>query len=668
MNPTNTTKASLFGKVSVLALCLSVATVTQAANTLNWTAATAGDLMEPTNWDKQTVVPASGDKLTVDGANGVQLGVFTFPERMPTAGVLNTLNFTQKNQGKARSMDPGKNHALNVANFNFRYNEVFSILSGRYFVTESIGVGNSSAASDTSYLTVSGEDTFVNAPSLIVGTGSDSSNRSIAHVLVTDKAVVDSAFTVGIKGGWKNSLVVSGLGTRLDSTNAASRVGTETIIKGDGTAFYSRDNFFAVTNQAMFIAKELSVGSDSDLGATGNVFLVSGSAASAIEKLNLWGTNTIRIAENSCLNGSAINIGSIWKGVAGTSASGSLFEVRDAIVEADVVTVGGMVASSGNKLCVLGDGVLTSGKLYICATNQVLVSGMLVVTNSINVGRVDAATDGVGGAKLKVCGGAFLMNTASTFYIGTPNKVSNGNNVSVTDGGQLTLTNANYLYVGAMGRHNELTVSGVGSRLAHYPINSARSIFVGCIGKLSSVEHPEYTGDNELVVSDGASLSTTASVIVGENVSNSTFTVNQATAIVGQNVEIGNGSVSPTPALMKVVGSNARLMAKTLKVGAEGRIVFDLADAKSSAEALVQLASKPTFTAGSTIYITSSNPDVAKAEKFDATLLSCAADMDLSNVSIEIDPESGLRRWAASNPRALCVRGGRPSGLMMIFR
>lgn len=700
MNPTNTRKASLFGKVSVLALCLSVATVTQAANTLNWTAAAVGgDLMESTNWDPQAV-PASGDKLTVDAQKGVQFGTYTFPERMPASGALNTLNFL-RGGGTAGVLDPGKDHALYAQYLNTRYSAIFSILSGRYFLTTSLGVGNSTSNSDTTYLTISGEDTFMQTPMIAVGTGSDSVGQSKAHVLVTDKATVDAVPSIGQNGGWKNSMTVSDEGTHLYSTNSSATVaiGSATVIvKKDGqptgAICYSRENFLVISNKADFVATTVRVGAD-DLETKDNAFVLTDHATANVVNLSVSGTNVVRIADGSHLDVSALVSGYATRD--SPRLSGSLIEVTNATVDVSTqvyvgpsyrptkdnelrIAKGGVLTtpllnagvegaeSCGNVLRIEPDGEMLCGTFYLQGTNRVEVAGLLTVTNTVNVGRVVNATGGIGGSELKVCGGTFFMDRESTFYMGSYNKISNGNKVSVTDGGQLILTNANYLYVGAMGRDNELTVSGVGSRLVHYPVSSGRQTYVGVVGSVSGVKRPEYTSDNALTVEDGASFWTRSSLRVGEDVSNCTFTVDQATATVKETVEIGNGSTLATPTLMKIVGSNARLTATTLKVGAEGRIVFDLADAKSSAEALVQLTSKPTFKAGATIYITSSNPDVTKAEKFDVTLLSCAVDMDLSNVSIEIDPESGLRRWAASNPRVLCVRGGRPSGLMMIFR
>lgn len=694
-NSKNTMKPSLLVWLCVLALCLSGAAVAQAANTLNWTAAAVGgDLMKPANWNPQ-VVPASGDKLTVDAEKGVQVATYTFPERMPASGALNTLNFL-RGGGTAGVLDPGKDHALYAQYLNIRYSAIFSILSGRYFLTASLGVGNSTSNSDTTYLTISGEDTFIQTPTILVGTGSKEVGQSKAHVLVTDKAVVDAVLGIGQSGGWKNSLIVSGEGSHLYSTNSAgSNVGSVTVALKSGMGFcYSRENFLVVSNKADFVASIVRVGAD-DLDTKDNAFLLADHATAAISTLQVTGTNVVRVADGSTLDVSSLVAGYAAKD--DPRVNGALFDVSNALVavtkEAIVgsnakdsfdnelrVSGGGVLMtptlsvgreglnSFGNVLRIEPDGVVTGGTFYVRGSNRVEVAGLLVVTNAVNVGRVENATGGVGGSELKVCGGKFLMDREASFYMGAYNKISDGNKVSVTDGGQLILTNANYLYVGAMGRNNELTVSGVGSRLVHYPVSTGRQTYVGVVGSWSNGQRPEYTSDNALTVSDGASFRTRSSLIVGQDVSNSTFTVNQATAIVGQNVEIGNGSTLPTPALMKIIGSNARLTATTLKVGAEGRIVFDLADAKSSSEALVQLTSKPTFAAGSTIYITSSNPDVTKAEKFDVTLLSCAADMDLSNVSIEIDPESGLRRLAASNPRALCVRGGRPAGLMMIFR
>ena len=70
----------------------------------------------------------------------MQLGTFTFPERMPANGALNTLNFL-RGAGTAGTLDPGKDHALYAQYLNTRYSAIFSILSGRYFLTTSLGVG-----------------------------------------------------------------------------------------------------------------------------------------------------------------------------------------------------------------------------------------------------------------------------------------------------------------------------------------------------------------------------------------------------------------------------------------------------------------------------------------------------------------------------------------------
>ena len=693
MNPKKTMKPSLFGKVGVLALCLSGATVAWAAD-FKWTATEAGNLMEPTNWDKQAV-PAPGDSLTVDGQNGMQLGTFTFPERMPASGTLNSLLFRSKNgNAQARSLNPGQGHTLNVSALNFRYGEIMSILSGRYLAISSIGVGNSTSNSDTSYLTVSGEDTFLQTPTFFVGTGSDSVGQSKAHVTVMDGAIMDAGPIIGQNGGWKNSLTVTGAGTKLYSTNNAVSVGTATVIvKSSGNPCYSRENFLVVTNRAAIKAGTIRVGAD-DLETKGNAFILTDHATANIVNLNVSGTNVIRVADGAHLDVSTLVSGYWAKDT--LLGSGALFEVTNATVAATTqvlvgssnkesadnelrIAKGGLLTTpildvgtvsakaSGNVLRIEPDGVVTGGVFRLYSTNRVEVAGFLAVTNTVNVGCVAAATGGIGGSEFKVCGGTFWMDVSSTFYMGSYNKISDGSKVSVTDGGQLVLTNANYLYIGAMGRDNKLTVSGAGSRLVHYPITSGRNIHVGVAGSLSNVVRPEFTTDNKLTVSDGASLWTRASVIVGNGVSNSTFTVDQATATVSEYVEVGNGT-TPTPALLKVAGSNARLTARSLRVGAEGRIVFDLADAKSSAEALVQLTSKPTFAAGAKIYITSSHPQAVEADGFDVTLMSCAADMDISNVDIEIDPASGLRRWEATNPRVLCVRGGRRPGMMLIVK
>ena len=103
-------------------------------------------------------------------------------------------------------------------------------------------------------------------------------------------------------------------------------------------------------------------------------------------------------------------------------------------------------------------------------------------------------------------------------------------------------------------------------------------------------------------------------------------------------------------------------------VGGHARVVFDLSDAQGSAEALVQLGKAPTFASGSEIYVTSSDPQINKRDRFDCTLISCAENMDLSNVRIEFDPNVNLSRRDADNAKVLKVRCGRNRGFVASMR
>ena len=643
-------------KLNVVCVAFLGTFVSQGAS-LKWTADQGGDLMAKENWDTATVVPAAGDKLTIDrGSTTPVPGVFTF-------SVSETPTFSTVAFGHAcnqpRSLDPGKGKTLRTVTFTVAY-DLLSILSGSYYVTTQFWPGNSTSSSDNTFLTINGEDTYVNTAQLNVGRGSTTVSQSRAHVTVSGKATFDAAdVQIGQSGGWKNSLVVTDAGTRFYATNTSFKIGATRVARNSGGCFYSTDNTVTVSNGASFAAAEIDVGSkiNGDITTANNVFTVMDGATASADSIYVLGTNSVYVKDDGWLTATDVWVGySVWSSYEDSKRSGGshMTIANGGRVESSTVRIGTNASNyptRGNKLTVSAGGLMEAETLYVGLSGNPTEDCVLAVENG---GVVTNGSFYVGGTNKAVIAGTVVVTNVAR--LGTSGNYVGHSELVVKDGGLLRINNADSFLLGHGGYDNVLTVSGAGSRLEHNALTIYRKFLVGAAG-----------GRNRLTVSNGGCLSTTASMVIGHASSDATTEVNCGTLQIATDLEVGTTGYAN--ALLKVVGSTARVaVGGDLKVGANGRIVFDLADAAASSAALVQLAHAPQFAAGATIYVTSSNPEITKAEKFDCKLLSCAVDMDLSDVTIQVDPASDLRRVRKGDAKLLCFRGGRRSGLSLVFR
>ena len=643
--------------VMAAALCQMCIVAPASGASRTWVPFEAGDLMEPANWGGGT--PAANDTLSI--TNSFE-GDLTFPAETPASGAFNTITI-QRGLGKARAFNPGKDHALHVDKLNIRYGEIFAFSSGSYDIRTQLAIALSTAKSDYTKVAITGEDTYLKTPKMQIGSGSKTSNRSTGEVTIKGGATVDSKLEVGIEGGWKNSLLVTGAGTHLYSTNynVNSYIGSTQVVE---KAFYSQSNTFTVANGASYRGSNLRIGAD-DFTTCGNVFSVTNYATASVSNLFIYGTNKVIVADGGELNFRSVSY----------NTKGSEIIVSNGVVNSEYLYIGQATDSCvGNALRLMDGAAVTARHCYIFGTNAIVVSGgELAITNSIYVGRSESASGDYapGGSLLDVCGGRVTMKGGFSIYLGVTSRRVDGAAIRVTNGGEMVLTNGVFnVIVGANGVGHSLTVAGAGSKVLHYPSSTARNVVVGA-------SSPDYahllTRDNVLSVSDGGYFMTQASVVVGKCSTNETIAVSGGTADIGQNLQLGydtdyNGEFTSN-ATFSVSGSQSRVrIGKSILAGANSRIVFDLADAQGSAEALVQLGTAPTFADGSVIYVTSSDPQINDRDTFDCTLLSCEQDMDLSNVRIELDPNAGIRRLAAGNPRSLKVRAGRIPGALFIIR
>ena len=588
-------------------------------NTFIWTADTGGDLMAKENYST-SIVPAAGDTLVINRNNSKNpiTGEFTFS--LDETPVFNQVKF-ERAFGNRRSLNPGAGKILRCDYLDFRYSDLFSILSGSYYINKDLGVGNSSSNSDKTYLTIDGPDTYLKAQALEIGFGSASGGRSCAYVTVTNGAVVDAQIQLGFNGGAVNSLTITGEGTKFYSTNKAVVVGSASVWNNYGSIrFYSDDNLLTVADKAELIASEVNVGGED--GSGNELKVLSGGKVTAAAKLQV----------------------------------GNYSE-----------------PATNNVLKVESGGVVETDAFIMMATNKAVVSGVMNVVKQFVVGVVNNTTGDIGGCEFVVDGGevniGFETETVTnrpTFYIGSYQKQSDGSRVTVKNGGKINLT-GNYVNIGSAGCGNSLVVTGAGSRFVHDAQTNLRDFVIGLAGR-EGIDN----GDNSVTVSDGGCLESDAGIEVG-NVSAAnlmhdiTLTVDQGTVKTAEELSIGmNDNV--TNAQLIVKGSSSRVSAKKLEVGRYSRIVFDLSDAQASAGALVQIVNKPTFTEGSRIFITSSDRQISRAPAFDCTLLACGADMDLSKVQIEIDPGTELRLVKRSDLKKLTVRGGLRPGTVITVR
>ena len=613
---------------------------------LTWSGSTSGDLMDPANWGD--VTPAAGDTLSITNAFE---GDLTFPTETPTSGAFNTLTFERG----TRTFTPGKGHTLHVENLNIRRSEMFTFSSGSYAIGKTLGIGLSTSGTDNTKVSITGEDTYIKAASMQIGTGSGSVNQSRGAVTIDGGAVVDAIFEVGRNGGWKNSLLVTGSDTKLYATNGTSFAGSQTVF-GTRTC-YSWTNLFTVANGARFEASTFRIGAD-DLLTWGNVFSVTNYATASVSNLYVYGTNKVLVAD-----GGEIDIYNVRYFTGGSEivVSNGVASVKSLLVGWDNAAY-----SSGNVFKVEDGAEVTVDICYVFGTNSIVVSGgELVVTNVIYIGRTEKSAGGLGGSLLDVCGGRVTTKGTQSLYVGTGLRRVDEATVRVSNGGEIVMTNeANYVLVGPRGTGHRLTVTGAGSKFLHYPTTTARNVYVGT----NSSADPAASYGNTLTVSDGGYFKTGASIIVGNYSTNETFAVAGGTVDIAQHLEVGSGE-SSFNAVFSVSGSQSRVhVAKSITVGGHARVIFDLSDAQGSAEALVQLGTASTFAPGSEIYVTSSNPDVNEAAPFDCTLISSAVDMDLSNVSITFDPTINIRRLASGDPKVLKVRCGRNRGFAVTVR
>ena len=621
---------------------------------LTWTGSTAGDLMDPDNWGGAT--PTAGVDLDVEGNYA---GEFTFPAETPDAqgGYLQSLTI-RRGGGTARALNPGDGHVLRTGDLNIRYSEIFTFLSGVYDIKNTLSFGSSTSNSDLTKATVTGENTFMKAKTMTVGTGSSSVGQSRGEVTITGGAVVDATFEVGRNGGWKNSLLVTGVGTHLYSTNftATSFVGSTNQV-APSKICYSWTNLFTVANGASYKGSTLRIGAD-DLTTWGNVFSVTNYATASVSHLYVYGTNKVLVADGGSLD--IYNVRYLTEG-SEIAVSNGVANVKSLLVGWDAAAY-----SVGNVFKVEEEAEVTVDTCYVFGTNAIVVSGgELVVTNAIYIGRTEKSTGGLGGSLLDVCGGRVTTKGTQSFYIGTGLRRVDEATVRVSNGGEIVMTNeANYVHVGPRGTGHTLTVTGAGSKFLHYPTTVARNVYVGTNSDTDSAA----SYGNTLTVSDGGYFKTGASIVVGKISTNETFAVAGGTVDIARDLKVGDSGLSSN-AVFSVSGSQSRVrIGQSLQAGANSRIVFDLADAQGSAEALVQLGKAPTFASGSEIYVTSSDPQINEKLHFDCTLISCAENMDLSDVRIAFDPNVNLSRRDADNAKVLKVRCGRNRGLVMSFR
>ena len=587
-------------------------------NTFIWTADTGGDLLAKENYGAD-IAPAAGDTLAVNRNNGNNpiTGEFTFSaDETP---VFYQVKF-ERAFGNRRSLNPGAGKILRCDYLDIRYSDLFSILSGSYFINKDLGVGNSTSNSDKTYLTIDGGDTYLKAQALEIGFGSASGGRSCAYVTVTNGAVADAQIQVGFNGGAANSLTITGEGTKFYSTNKAVVVGSARVWNNYASKwFYSDDNLLTVDDNAELIASEVKVGSED--GSGNELKVLSGGKVAAAAKLQVG--NYSAPATNNVLN----------------------------------VKTGGEVETDA---------------FLMMATNKAVVSGVMNVAKQFVVGVVNNTTGDIGGSEFVVDGGEVnigreteTVTNRPTFYIGSYQKQSDGNRVVVKNGGKINLT-GNYVNIGSAGSGNMLVVTGTGSRFIHDAQTYLRDFVIGLAG-VEGIDN----GNNAVTVSDGGYVETSAGLQVGSvgawQMHDITLTVDQGTVKVAEKLRVGMDD-NITDAQLMVKGSLSRVSAKTIEVGARSRIVFDLSDAQASEEALVQILNKPTFEEGSRIYITSSDRQISRAAAFDCTLLACGADMDLSNVEIEVDPESELRLVKKGDLKKLTVRGGLRPGTVITVR
>ena len=194
-------------KICFLAAAVLAAAVLSGANTFTWTADTGGDLMAKENYSTNIVL-AAGDTLAINRNNSKNpiTGEFTFS--VDETPVFYQVKF-ERAFGNLRRLNPGAGRILRCDYLDFRYSDLFSILSGSYYVNKDLGVGNSTSNSDKTYLTIDGPDTYLKAMALEIGFGSASGGRSCAYVTVTNGAVADAQIQVGYNGGAANSLTIT---------------------------------------------------------------------------------------------------------------------------------------------------------------------------------------------------------------------------------------------------------------------------------------------------------------------------------------------------------------------------------------------------------------------------------------------------------------------------
>jgi len=661
-------------------ICLGLSLMTggvPVAFALDWVPTTGGEMNDPANWNATEITSSdtlrikhtlSGDVyLTADlTANQLWIGASGAAASVP--------------------LNLGAENTFSCSTFYTYPDAVMYLKSGTIVASGTQRVGHNGGPSrlvldgpTAKYVSTSPSD-----KSLVIGYVAGHQDNRIE---VLNGATLDAQIRFGYHGACRNSLFVSGVGSTWATTNSASLIGADVVCWGNSIVIADGGRLigdFALPNLANVVSNELvlcGVGTTWDRGGSKTTditiggkqgadytqFVVSNGVEFAAEcNIRLAATNSSGVAlstHNRLLVADGAKLSA--KSVYGDSDN-SAVEVTGAGSCLTLTTTESPWTyprrGVGNVLRLADGGTLKLGEpadakaFCVCGgvgNGLAVDGGTFDVYGALSVGSGDNPND----AFLRIANNGALTHWGDSDVRVGDGGSGSSNVFEVVNGGTFVMKGTKYFRVGYGGEaHGNRMLVDNGTVVA-----SNKQVIVGNQGTAR---------DNEIIVRNGGRLDCNM-LYVGRAAPYSRFVVENARVNVSGDClasreQDGDSYMGSSNAVVRVAGTNvAMVVAGKFTLSKTATLIVDVTGPQVT-EAMLT-AREIALRTGAKIRITSS-ADLTEIPTFTATVLkSTDADMALSKVSIEVDPDCGLV-VRPSDAKTLVVRHKRKEGLSLIFR
>lgn len=534
-------------------------------------------------------------------------------------------------------------------------------------LTAFVCIGHSEKSCGNSVIVADGAEVTAGSGRVLIGNNATSWDNSFLLAGGAKLTSVGEVRLAAESGSWGNTLVVangSTLPLDVKLPYSANSVSNTLVLCGAGTTWDrgSSELYIGEKSGADYTSFVLSNGVEFTTSARlrmASQALEDGTVRTALSEHNriLVASGAKLSAQTLWFEGNNNSVEVTGKGSTLKTTSGSLYIPKDVGSKTDVMTNNVLRIADGGRLEIMAPA--DAKTLYVYGRNGLDIDG-----GTVDVyGEMDFGYYGGGRSFSRVRnGGTLIKHGEKQTYVGVGGdalhnvlEVSNGGKVMLTDG-------ANYFRINNNG--------GYGNALI---IDNGTFDAPAAVGYVSNSKYdndvPADDGDRIVVRNNG--VLNCKRLVVGRDSPFARFEVENGEVNISTTLEVSYEYEGSHPAasnaVMRLAGTNANVVVgTTMTLSKTATLIVDVTGPQA-AEAMMT-AAEFSFKTGSKIRITSSTPFADDDPTFRATVLKCTGgDIDFSKVTIEVDPNCGLKR-RSSAANALVVGHRKKEGLAVIVR